>query len=340
MAGDAPQKILLIHFGQLGDVLLALPAIKAVREKFPNARITALTGLVSGEIAELSGFVDEVIRVDRVALRDGSKLRSIREIVSLARRIRAERYNLVIDLHSLKETNILAWLSGSKTRLLAHRGNRSFHTLGNFDPPPPPEDRSLPLHETYMRVLTPLGVAPLAKPVVLTPKEEDVRQIGKHIPNGEGPFVGIFPGAGHPDRQWPLERFAEIVTRLHSTGVMPLVFLGPEEAGLKNEVINAFGQGVTIVDKLSLSEFLAAASMLRLFVTNDTGPMHLAALSGVPIVLVMDRSAPITYLPLAADLRVVNPAPVKMISVDEVWTAVQNALTGTCVQEMTNDSTA
>lgn len=317
--------LLLIHFGQLGDVVLALPAMRAVRERFPHARITALTGKIAGEVVGLSGFADEVIAVDRVGLRDGPRLGSIAKIVSLTRDIRRRHFDLVVDLHSLKETNILAWLSGASRRLLADRGNRSFHSLGNFAPPPPAEDRSQHLSTTYMQVLAPLEIEVEPTPVVIEPSERE-GDLAPLFSGTERPIAGFFPGAGHPSRCWPLERFAALAETLRDDGYMPAVFLGPEEMGLGEQVRSAFPADTCVITGLSLAEFITAVSKLEIFVTNDTGPMHLAGLAGTPILLVMDSRAPLTYLPLADRIEIVNRAHIDEITVDDVRFQAQKLL--------------
>ena len=107
------RNILVIEFGQLGDVVLSLPAFHALRQRFPAARITALVGISGRAVIELAGFIDAVIPVDRVALRDGPKRRALGAIVALVRDLRRRRFDLVIDLQSLPETNLLGWASGA-----------------------------------------------------------------------------------------------------------------------------------------------------------------------------------------------------------------------------------
>lgn len=321
------RNILVIHFGQLGDVVLALPAFRAIREAFPNARITALTGKIAGEIIRLSGFADQVRAIDRVELRDGPKFRSIRQIMRLTREIRNMHLDLVIDLHSLKETNILAWLSGANRRLLANRGNRSYHWLGNFNPPPPAEDRSLHLSQTYMRVLSPLGLGTEPEPVVIEPDKRQRSFVTSHVFNQcKKPMAGFFPGAGHPNRRWPLERFGSLAEKLNRDGYRPIVFLGPEELEMMRPAMQAFPEATQVGNALSIAEFIAAIAELEIFVTNDTGPMHLAALAGTPILLIMDSRAPLTYLPLGESIEVVNTGHIDAIDVDEVYISAQKLL--------------
>src|SRR5918911_802348 len=137
-----PRNILVIDFGQLGDVVLSLPALRAIREKFPRARITVAVGKPGAPIIDLSGYGDATIIVDRVALRDGSKALALFRIGKIVKQVRRERFDFVIDLHSLSETNLLGFLSGAKTRLYARRPGRSLDFLSNFHPAPPIEDKS------------------------------------------------------------------------------------------------------------------------------------------------------------------------------------------------------
>src|SRR3712207_6162838 len=137
-----PQKILVIDFGQLGDVVLSLPALAAVRARFPRARVTVAVGRPGVPVVELSGCADEVKGVDRVALRDGPKPLALWHIARFVREVRRERFDFVIDLHSLSETNLLGYLSGAKSRLYARRPGRSIDSLSNFRPAPPVEDAS------------------------------------------------------------------------------------------------------------------------------------------------------------------------------------------------------
>src|ERR1041384_7191855 len=108
-----PRNILVIDFGQLGDVVMSLPALRAVREKFPLARITVAVGKPAGEIVNLSGSADATIEVDPVAMRDGFKPLSILNIFNVVKDVRRRQFDFVIDLHSFAETNLLGFFSGA-----------------------------------------------------------------------------------------------------------------------------------------------------------------------------------------------------------------------------------
>src|SRR5882762_3191638 len=155
-----PRNIFVIDFGQLGDVVLSLPALRAIRERFPEARIIVVVGKPGAEVVSLSGYATATLVVDRVALRDGPKLLSLGRIAKLIRKVRSEKFDFVIDLHSLSETNLLGLLSGAPKRLYSRRPGRSLDFLANFKPAPPIEDNGPNNHLTdrYLRVLVPLGI--------------------------------------------------------------------------------------------------------------------------------------------------------------------------------------
>ncbi len=195
-----PQNILIVNFGQIGDVILSLPALKAVRERFPAAKITAMIGKSGAEIVEVSGLADERIVVDRVKLRDGKKFESVREVLTLAKDVRRRRFDFVIDLHSLYETNLLGFFSGAKHRLYANRENRSLDFLGRFEPKPPREDKTKHLTEHYLSVLAPLNIENAVRFAELRPRSSDLRAVENLLKPHSSParkLIGLFPGAGH-----------------------------------------------------------------------------------------------------------------------------------------------
>ena len=126
-----PRNILVLDFGQLGDVVLSLPALAAIRKRFPQARITVAGGSAAALVVEMSGSADRTLAIDRVSLRDGPKLESLKRLASLVAEVRRARYDLAIDLHSLSESNLLAWLSGARERVFAQRGGRSLGFAGH-----------------------------------------------------------------------------------------------------------------------------------------------------------------------------------------------------------------
>ena len=323
-----PQNILVVNFGQLGDVVLSLPALRAVREKFPDAKITALVGKASAEIIEITDFVDEKIAVDRVKLRDSRKIWSIKEILKLVKEIRRRKFDFIVDLHSLYETNLLGFVSGAKHRLYINRENRSLDFLANFEPKPPLEDKKLHLSEHYLNFLKPLGVENTRRFVQICPSDSDIKTVENLFRAFRTKqLVGMFPGAGHPSRRWSLDKFARLAESFSQDAkLQTVVFLGPEEADLRIEVKKKFPFETFIVDNLTLPQFAAALSRVQVLISNDTGAMHLGAVVGTSIVLVLDENAPDTYLPLTEKLLVVQSGTLDEITVEEVFQAAEKFL--------------
>jgi ADP-heptose:LPS heptosyltransferase len=316
----------------MGDVILALPAFQAIRQKFPDARITALVGKSAAMIARVSGVFDEEIVVDRVALRDGNKLRSINKIRRLVKEVRRRKFDFIIDLHSLSETNLLGFLSGARARLYANRENRSLDFFAKFPAKPPTEDKSKHITDRYLEVLMPLGITDAPRFVGIKPQAAEVEFV-KNLLKAQGAetdnLVGLFPGAGHPSRRWSLKNFAAVgrfLTELENPPQV-IVFLGPEETDLRAEVEEIFPERTIIFDRLSIPQLLAAASCLRVLVSNDTGVVHIGAVAGAGLVLVMDARAPVTYLPLTEKIRVVRSGTIDEIPVEDVFRATESFLT-------------
>ncbi len=321
-----PRNILVIDFGQLGDVVLSLPALRAIRERFPQARITVAVGKPGAEVVNLSGYAHATLVVDRVALRDGPKLVSIIRIAKFVKEVRRAKFDFVIDLHSLSETNLLGFLSGAPKRLYSRRPGRSLDYLANFDPPPPVEEDHKKRHliDRYLDVLLPVGIKDADRLPRLRTRAEDVATIDKLLKKEKAeigaPLIGLFPGAGHPSRRWPLERFAELADYLtRNDGVRVIVFAGPEERALVPQMRRLFPPSALVFDKLTISQLAAAQARLAVFVANDTGPMHIAAAVGTPVVLLLDRRAPESYLPLGEHHRIIYSSTIPEISADEVY---------------------
>jgi len=330
-----PRNILVIDFGQLGDVVLSLPALHAIRKRFPKAAITVAVGKPGAEVVELSANADATLVVDRVALRDGPKLVSLARIARLVKGVRQSQFDFVIDLHSLSETNLLGFLSGAPKRLYSRRPKRSLDFLANFHPRPPVEvdHRQRHLIDRYLDVLIPLGVKDADRlPHLKTRARDDaaIEKILKHAKADVGtPLVGLFPGAGHPSRRWPLERFAELADFLtRNDHVRVLVFLGPEERAVVQDVRRRFPPTTIVLDRLSIPEVASAQARLAVFVSNDTGPMHIASAVGTPVVLLLDKRAPQSYLPQGDRHQIIYSSVIDEVTVDEVYTAARMVLAG------------
>jgi ADP-heptose:LPS heptosyltransferase len=164
-------------------------------------------------------------------------------------------------------------------------------------------------------------------------REEDSRAVEEMLrrekAGGDAPLVGIFPGAGHPSRCWPLERFGELAWMLaRNDGVRPILFAGPEERALVKGMRDAFPPSTIVFDRLTIPQLAAAAARLAVFVSNDTGPMHIAAAVGTPVVILMAHHPMFTcYIPPGERHRVVHARAISDIETEQAYTAARAALT-------------
>jgi heptosyltransferase-1 len=327
-----PRNILVIDFGQLGDVVLSLPALGAIRKRYPRARITVAVGKPGAEVVGLSGLADETLVVDRVALRDGFKPLSIFRLFKLVKDVREKSFDFVIDLHSLSETNLLGFLSGAPKRLYSRRPGRSLDYLANFHPRPPVETdhRKRHLIDRYLDVLIPLEIENPERLPSLKTRPADAAALERILIKAKAdvgaPLVGLFPGAGHPSRRWPLEQFASLADFLiRNDQVRVLVFLGPEERAIVKDIRRQFPPAIVILDQLTIPQLAAAQARLAAFVSNDTGPMQIASAVGTPVVLLLDKRAPESYLPQGERHRVISNRVISDLTVDEVYAATRSS---------------
>ena len=323
--------------GQLGDVVLSLPALNAIREKFPDANISIMVARTCAEIVRIAGLFDDVIEIDRVGLRRGNKIKSSLKLLKFAFAIRRRRFDLVIDVHSLPETNILGFVSGAKSRLFGNRESRSIDLLSNFRPKPPVEDKSLHISDYYLGTLKPLGINGVRGAYRLVPEQSDVdhvRSVFERLALTGKRLIGIIPGAGHPSRRWPLENFAQMTSRLQlGDGVAAVFFMGPEEDAICDETVERIAPGTAVVRGLNIGQLIAGLSMVSVLVGNDTGPMHIGAATGTPVVLIQNSLSPPRYLPLARRLVTVSEEDVAHIDEARVEEEVKRILQETSQQK-------
>jgi len=337
-----PRNILVIDFGQLGDVVMSLPALRAIRNRFPFAQITVAVGKPGEELIALSGHANDILEVDRVGLRDGPTLISIGRIAQLVSRVRKMKFDFVVDLHSYYETNLLGFLSGAPQRLYSRRPNRSLDFLANFKPQPAREKPTTHLVDRYLDLLKPLGVenpprtpnlqtSPVADTAVELLLKKEKAQSGELL-------VGLFPGAGHVGRLWPMDRFAQVADFLiRNEKVRIIVFAGPEERGMVAGMRELFPAGTIFLDRLTIPQLASAQARLTLFISNDTGPVHIAAAVGTPVIVILDRPDPHSFTPVGEQTRVICGPLITNIPVEEIYRNARELLSLSRIENLISE---
>jgi ADP-heptose:LPS heptosyltransferase len=204
-------KILAIRLARFGDIVLLLPSLKLLKAQFPQSRLIFLTDTRWRPLAEMCPAIDEVIAMDRLAMRDGSVLHAAKEIAGVARTIRRQRFDLVVDFHGLGETNALTLISGAPQRLGLRRFDQSYWGFC-FNLPAVDEDKEIHVSEMFDRVARRLAPqAPKQENAIVVPVEAR-EWATQNLP--KGPLAALYIDAPVSDRMWPAEHFAVVANHL------------------------------------------------------------------------------------------------------------------------------
>ena len=331
------QKILLIRLSSLGDIVLTTPAIRAVRAHFPDAYIAMLVAKQSAEILRENPHLNEIITFDRLA-----KNKDTGEMLRIIRQIRARKFTLTIDLQRKFRTEMLMYFSGAAERI----GKGRFSTVRV------PEQGNKHATVHYFDLLHAAGIPAEDQRLELFLSESERLDAAQRFDtagvNDAQLKVGVFPGAGWKLREWMPERFAAIGDKLvEHFNANVLIFGGQKERELVQTVANLMnGHAIPFAGNLEVRQLAACLEKCDLFLTNDTGPMHISAAVGTPTVSLFGPGNHIRFQPLGTLHQTIRHAVpcspckqftdkckdnicMKGIGVDEVWESVSRTLTKT-----------
>ena len=284
----APGRILVIRLDRLGDVVLSTPVFDELRRKFPHAVITAMVRPPCHDAVAGHPAVDEVIVYDKEGKHHGAWA-----TVKFARRLRQHEFDTALVLHPSNRSHWIPWLARIPVRIGYDRKNGWLltHRL------PHRKQEGLRHEAEYtLELLQPLGIEPRApRPVIaVTPKADE--RIAALLAEGgiaaSERLVAIHPSASCVSKRWMPERFAQVADRLASDrGVRVCLIAGASESALASAVASAMRQPVVnFAGRLSVSELAALLRRCRLLVSNDSGPVHVAAAVGTPVVDIFGRN--------------------------------------------------
>jgi heptosyltransferase-1 len=298
---DSLKNILIIKPSSLGDIVLALPALTALRKSFPDAKISWLIRTEFAPILENHPHLDEIILFDRKFLgKAWFHPVASRSLLSLIRRLRRAEFDAVIDFQGLFRTASLAWLSGCKKRFgLANA--REFAHLFYTHKIKQTKD-CIHLVDFYLKIIKAAGATELDVQFVLPQHPEAADSVSRLLQSQNitpDNYVVFIPGSAHEDKRWPIERFAELAERISSQFGLPIVATGDAGESSLIEKLKDLSKVpvVNIAGKTSLSELVVLLNNARLVVSNDTGPGHIAAALSTPLVLMFSWSNPARIAP-------------------------------------------
>lgn len=282
-------RLLVTRLDYLGDVVLSLPLIDAIRSHAPGVEIDYLTRRPAADLLSPDPRFANVFALDEGA----------RATLSLIRALRSRAYRAVIDLYSNPRSAWLAWWTGAPVRVGGNRrGRRHLYT----HPIVVPRDVRR-VTDVFLRYGAPLGIPTgrASKPALgVAPAEAAAADawLANAGVSPRRPRVGIHPGGKWPVKRWPTEKFAELIEALRNqVGAEVVVFTGPGEAEATERVRARVADGAPFFPVLPIRTLAAVISRLDAMVACDGGVMHVAAAVGAPTVGIFGSSEPAVWFP-------------------------------------------
>ena len=271
-------------------MLLSTPVIKALREKFPQAYISMMVTPYARDIVEANPYLDEVIVYDK----DG-RHKSWMRTLKFANRLKKKKFDLVIILHPSNRIHLLTFLAGIPERL---GYNLKLGFLVNRRKPHTKQEGTKHEAEYNLDLLKDFGITGNPQDLFMPIKDE----LGQYVDElfkkeGISPtdkILAIHPGASCPSKIWPVERFARVCEKLSSLHNFKILILaGPKEIHLADKVAEEIkGKTINLAGKISVSQLAGILKRCTLFISNDSGPVHIASALGTPVISIFGRNQP------------------------------------------------
>lgn len=328
-------RILCIRLSALGDTLLTLPVVELLRRRYPGAHIGFLTDARHAELLEGTDLIDQVLLLDRLALKSASRAGIASLWRDVVRPLRGGHWHAVLDFQSYTETALLGALTGARVRV-----GRRYKTTASWlyrqwiDAPHPEIYMPFAHADTLVHAgILDTGLKQLAPYFTPTAQARLAwsRTVAELDLLAAGRRIGLFVGAARHDRRWPAARFAELANQLdQQTGGTAsfLVFAGPAENDVAAATIAA-AAGTPVADRLvraptaTLHELAAGLQACDLVICNDTGPLHLSVAVGTPTCGIYRRPLRHFLAPPPHQAVVAPDRQVDRVTVAEVLSATQ-----------------
>jgi heptosyltransferase-1 len=337
-------RFLIVRLGALGDIVHTIPVAAALRRADPTARIDWLVSSKHREVLDLVPAIDR-----RLSIRDRGGAGGGASLLAAIQGIRQTKYDAALDLQGLLKSALIARLSGA-ARVIGFNGAYARESLARLfyteqhDPGgegiyAPSETRHVV--DINLGLLTALGIEPGAPEFPIEVRESAVARTMAEATGGR--YALLNPGAAWPNKRWPAPRLAALASALRSRRDLRSVILwGPGEFELAEEVVTVAGGAAIMTPTTSIADVVALARGAAVMVSGDTGPTHLAAAVGTPIVGIYGPTRPERNGPWLRDDETVSRAAICQchhfrsckaermclldVAVDEVLAAVERRL--------------
>jgi lipopolysaccharide heptosyltransferase I len=305
--------ILIIKPSSLGDIVLALPALNALRKSLPDAKITWLVRPEFAPLLENHQDLTDLIIFDRKFLGKAWFLpRAFASLLSFIRRLRRRKFDTVIDLQGLFRTASLAWLTRCKKRFGIAKARELAHFFYTHKVTQGPD--CIHLVDYYLKIIKTITGSEVQACFVF-PRNPDAdgsvsTLLKKHDTKTDN-YAVFIPGSAHSDKCWPIQRFAALADRISSQFHLSIAATGTEsEKDTVESLENIANVPIAnLAGQTSLTELIALLRAAKIVVTNDTGPGHIAAALATPLVMIFGRSNPARVAPYGNPQSVVAIEP-------------------------------
>jgi heptosyltransferase-1 len=335
------ENILIIKPSSLGDIIMALPALGALRRSFPDARIS---WLVRREFAPVLGnhpHLTSIIPFDRKHLgKSWYDPAAMRSLLSFLRGLKRSNFDAVFDFQGLFRTAFFGLATGCKDRFGMANARELAHLF--YTHKIPQNRECIHLVDYYLKIVRTAGASDAGVEFVLPQDPGATEPVGRLLKsNGveRDNYAVLVTGSAHADKCWPVERFAVLADKISSQFGLSIVATGgAQEADVIERLESLTRVPITsLAGQTSLGELVALLNSAKLVVSNDTGPGHIAAALGRPMVLIFGRSNPARVAPYGRSNCVAAVEPfdrgfkadstdpkhnIKAITIDEVYQKV------------------
>ena len=291
-----PEHILILLFGAIGDVTRALPLLTRVRRGYPRAHITWAVEPAAAPLLEAHPALNEILLYNRS--------QGPRQFWPFLQMIRSKQFDLVLDLQRHAKSGLVSLWSRAPVRVGFHRQNtKEGNWLGNTHTLDPIPDFSLKLRQ-YLRFADALGLPDDGVTFDLRLQEEEERYIDTLLADTPRPYAAFFLGSRWPSRFWFPTATAQVARTLQQEYDMGTVLIGgPGEVGFASQVSAALGEAkaTDLSGKTSLRDLIGIFSRARLGIGPDSGPMHIAAAVGTPVISLWGATSPSRSAPWGSE---------------------------------------
>ena len=314
------RRIALIQPSRIGDIVFSLPTLSGLRQIYPEARISWLVDERCKELVEDHPDLDEIIVIPFKAIEKALKEKKWpwiwRSLSQLKKDLRKRSFDLSLDLHGLAKSALLVYMAGARHKIGSSNTTGMKELSGFFSKeihPGPGDLHTVERNLAVVRYLGGSGDHPDFKFKIASSHQEEIDVLLDRAGYEKGaPLIVVHPGAGWLSRRWPVERFAELITKLKKEFSAYPVIIGGAEGGSKEEQLfqRLFSliqvPVINLVQQLSLKQLIALLDKAHLFVGNEAGPMHLATALNKPAVVIIGPTRPELTGPFGSRARIIR----------------------------------